>query len=397
MANVISAVKQPAGTVLVTYDDNTTRVMSADQAKANGIKVSSGGISGPASGTGYNNTAGTQFPSTDNKVLINGKETSVTDAVAQANDVKKLAIIRKNLLASGQLTKAEAKSPTSLLSKWAEIVYGAANDSDPNNKDPFNYAKSLQQAGFQSTTGVQQYEPYAQQTIYDPTKAASFITDQFQSIYHRNPTETEIKNWTDKLKNEQLKAKSAAKTTYKVINGVRTAQVTTGLDEAQWLKGKLMGTKEYKDVQNRLNSAAAQTLQGAAAANGIKLDNSQLVDWINRVKAGENIETFKSILRDQAALGMPEPVKKLLGQGVDLQSIYSPYKQVMANVLEVNPATIGLDDPVLRSAINQTGETSIYDFQRALRKDPRWQYTNNAREEVSNSVSQVLKDFGFMG
>ena len=90
-------------------------------------------------------------------------------------------------------------------------------------------------------------------------------------------------------------------------------------------------------------------------------------------------------------------VRNLLGQGVDLQSIYSPYKQVMANVLEINPETITLDDPVLRSAINQTGETSIYDFQRALRKDPRWQYTNNAREEVSNIATQVLKDFGFMG
>ena len=47
--------------------------------------------------------------------------------------------------------------------------------------------------------------------------------------------------------------------------------------------------------------------------------------------------------------------------------------------------------------IYQQGETSLYDFQRALRKDARWQYTNNAREEVSNSVMQVLKDFGFRG
>jgi membrane protein required for beta-lactamase induction len=39
----------------------------------------------------------------------------------------------------------------------------------------------------------------------------------------------------------------------------------------------------------------------------------------------------------------------------------------------------------------------LYDFQRALRKDARWQYTNNAREDVFQSVGKVLQDFGFQG
>jgi hypothetical protein len=69
----------------------------------------------------------------------------------------------------------------------------------------------------------------------------------------------------------------------------------------------------------------------------------------------------------------------------------------MAKVLEINSETIRLDDPVLRSAITSQGEMSLYDYQRALRKDPRWQYTNNAREDVSNSALQVLRDFGFQG
>jgi hypothetical protein len=43
------------------------------------------------------------------------------------------------------------------------------------------------------------------------------------------------------------------------------------------------------------------------------------------------------------------------------------------------------------------GEYTMYDFQRALRKDARWQYTNNAREDVFQSVGKVLQDFGFQG
>jgi hypothetical protein len=56
-----------------------------------------------------------------------------------------------------------------------------------------------------------------------------------------------------------------------------------------------------------------------------------------------------------------------------------------------------LSDPILRSAIGSNGEMPIYDFQRALRKDARWQYTNNAREDVFQSVGKVLQDFGFQG
>ena len=40
---------------------------------------------------------------------------------------------------------------------------------------------------------------------------------------------------------------------------------------------------------------------------------------------------------------------------------------------------------------------NLYDYQNALRKDNRWQYTQNAKTDVANSVQQVLKDFGFVG
>ena len=69
----------------------------------------------------------------------------------------------------------------------------------------------------------------------------------------------------------------------------------------------------------------------------------------------------------------------------------------MAALLELTPDSISLDDPLLRSAYSQDKEMSLYDFQRAIRKDPRWQYTDNAREEVSNAALSVLRDFGFQG
>jgi hypothetical protein len=141
-------------------------------------------------------------------------------------------------------------------------------------------------------------------------------------------------------------------------------------------------------------------LRATARSNGFDLDTSfgsSINDWLQRLAKGESIETFKNTIRGAAKLGLPDKVANLLDQGLDLKDIYAPYRNVMASVLEVAPDSINLDDKTLRMAIGPEKEMSIYDFQRTLRKDPRWQYTNNAREEASDSVLKVLRDFGFQG
>ena len=142
------------------------------------------------------------------------------------------------------------------------------------------------------------------------------------------------------------------------------------------------------------------TLRATARANGFNLDTSfgsSINDWLQRLAKGESIETFKNTIRGAAKLGLPDKVANLLDQGLDLKDIYAPYRNVMASVLEVAPDSIGLDDKTLRMAIGPEKEMSLYDFQRALRKDARWQYTDNARAESSDSVLKVLRDFGFQG
>jgi hypothetical protein len=142
------------------------------------------------------------------------------------------------------------------------------------------------------------------------------------------------------------------------------------------------------------------TLRATARANGFDLDTqfgSNINDWLQRLAKGESIETFKNTIRGAAKLGLPDKVANLLDQGLDIKDIFAPYRNVMASVLEIAPDSISLDDKTLRSAIGPEKEMSIYDFQRSLRKDPRWQYTDNARQESSTAVLGVLRDFGFMG
>jgi hypothetical protein len=102
--------------------------------------------------------------------------------------------------------------------------------------------------------------------------------------------------------------------------------------------------------------------------------------------------------RKLAAQGQPAYVRDLLAQGYNLKQVFAPYRQVMANVLEIgDPNQIDLNDPLLRSAITDKGDMNLYDFRKQLRQDNRWQYTAQAKEDVSTAALQVLRDFGFQG
>jgi hypothetical protein len=142
-------------------------------------------------------------------------------------------------------------------------------------------------------------------------------------------------------------------------------------------------------------------LKKTAAANGLDFDTqfgTQGQEWIAKILQGESPDTFKKIIRQIAKTGyqnVPQ-VTSLLDQGIDLETIYSPYKNVMASILEINPQTITLNDKTLRSAIGEK-EMTLYDWERLLRKDARWQYTDKARQEVSGIGLNVLQQLGFQG
>lgn len=102
--------------------------------------------------------------------------------------------------------------------------------------------------------------------------------------------------------------------------------------------------------------------------------------------------------RKLAAQGQPQYVRDLLAQGYNLAQVFQPYRQTMATVLEIGDADqIDLNDPLLRSAITDKGDMNLYDFKKALRQDNRWQYTEQAKADVSNAALNVLRDFGFQG
>jgi hypothetical protein len=257
--------------------------------------------------------------------------------------------------------------------------------------------------GTESGTGGGQYDPYGSLQVWDKTKTKIELNALYQDLFERDATDKEVNSIYAKIDKKQ-KDQKATVTKYKMINGVRTAVTTPGFNQGQFVTDLVKNTQEYKDTVDKktkqkesVDLLATQTLQGVADKNGITLSPDQLETFSLRVKKGEDVSIVGNDIRKLAAIGRPDNVKKLLESGVDLSTIYSPYKDVLAQTLEINPNGITLNDPALRMAIGPDKEMSLYDYQRALRKDPRWQYTDNARQTVSSGLTQVLRDFGFQG
>jgi hypothetical protein len=146
-----------------------------------------------------------------------------------------------------------------------------------------------------------------------------------------------------------------------------------------------------------------QAIQGIAKANGFRVKDivpgAQTEQQVLQAIATGAIDPNRLAqdARKLAAQGQPQYVRDLLSQGYNLDQVFQPYRQTMANILEINPDEIDLNDQTLRSAITDKGDMNIYDFKKTLKADNRWQYTENAKQEVSDVALQVLRDFGFQG
>ena len=222
--------------------------------------------------------------------------------------------------------------------------------------------------------------------VSDPTEAAGYVRSVFKSVLQRDPTAAEITKYSKALQTAEKKSPK------KTVNGVTTGGLGNPLE---FLTVEIQKLPEFAKKKTDKVALTSQSILGTAKANGVTLNQSQIDSFAKRVQDGTDIKMIDKEIRGIAALGMPDKVIKLLEQGVNLNTIYSPYRNLMATILELNPESIDLKDPTLRLAFGPDKETTIYDFEKTLRKDYRWQYTDNAKRDVSNVALKVLRDFGF--
>jgi hypothetical protein len=261
--------------------------------------------------------------------------------------------------------------------------------------------KIIETSGLKRATGEGDPRVTGTLDISNQGEAEARVEKLFQQELNRLPTPDELAKFSNRLIKEESKKSSISKAKTRKVGGVTLTEYTGGLDKDQFLVGMIRKMPEYDAKKVEAGKLTLQTLQEVAADNGLDLNKnfgqSTVNNWVERINNGEKIDTFSNLIRQTAKVGLPERVAKLIDQGTDLKSVYAPYQNLMETVLELPRGSVDLNDPTLRAAITVDKEMPLYDFEKNLRKDSRWQYTNNARQEVSDVALKVLKDFGFMG
>jgi len=253
-------------------------------------------------------------------------------------------------------------------------------------------------------------------TIPNDDALTQKINQVFKEFYGRDANQNELSIYLPQLRDKYKSPDGKSKTTVKTVYNSKGDLVSTDYLTADNLDPKLWLTDQIKTNllagKQEVNKLAIPEgpsgkyfteVKNLAAKNGIMLSDQAATDYANKIVAGTlDADTAFNTIRESAASAFPQLADKIKS-GIDLKTLADPYIQSMSNILELPYSSVDLFDPKIRSALAYTlpdgkvGTKSIYDFEKELRQDPRWQYTNNAREAVSNSALKVLKDFGFQG
>ena len=152
---------------------------------------------------------------------------------------------------------------------------------------------------------------------------------------------------------------------------------------------------EYADLADKLKAISTN--------NGISFNDNYYNDIVSAVMRGESTEedALRQI-REQAAGYWPSYSDRIIA-GSNARDLASGFLATMARDLEIDVSGIDLNDPLLRKALTGVDDKgnpapqSMWEFQMALKDDPRWMETNNAQNTISSSLSNIAKVMGGIG
>jgi hypothetical protein len=144
------------------------------------------------------------------------------------------------------------------------------------------------------------------------------------------------------------------------------------------------------------------TMKQYAASMGVNISDQTLKNQAALVvRKMATTQDFEGQLREQAKSAYPAYAAQIDG-GQTMMDIATPYMQTMSTELGIPSTSIGLQDPMIKSALNglnqqgkPTGKT-LLDFTTQLRNDPRWNQTTTARDQSMSVGRQVLSDMGLV-
>lgn len=162
----------------------------------------------------------------------------------------------------------------------------------------------------------------------------------------------------------------------------------------------LQATKTSGGLSDLSSGFIGQGLKQTANEYGVVLSQQTFNKWVSDIASGkETKETFQQYALNTAKTMFPA-LSQQLDAGLTFQQIVDPYKNVAANILEINPDSINFLDPKWSRAVsmvdgNQQRMMNYNEWGDYLRQERSfgYEYTSEARSrayEVSNNLANLF-------
>lgn len=225
----------------------------------------------------------------------------------------------------------------------------------------------------------------------------------WQELAARSPAEAQQQFSLKKEHIERLASTMGVEMVGEASSRLTHAALAGGWDD-ETLRAAISNDFKYTGSQNSQGQAATldARVRGLAGDYGVTVTDQQVGEWVAGVLSGRYADdNLNDFVRDMARSKYPG-MRGYLDQGFTVRQVAAPYTQSYAQILEVDPSSVDLTDTHLQKALQgtpdpKTGQAamqSVYDFERTLRQDSRWQYTKNAHESLTNVGQGILRDMG---
>lgn len=343
----------------------------------------------------------------------NGKDFGIYNGSQVIAKIKKLYSnqegLRKSLYEKGFISQKdyETKSEVGLNGG----ILKAANEHSVGEAQKYTVGGATSFAGFGNwfskrpaygsgsggpdTTMVETPRPEADQDI------DSF----FNEMLGRDATAAEKNDYFERLQREEKKAKRTTTTKGGVSKTVDTLLTADDYYRIRTdvLKPSVAGTDLEKIASG--NGKIAQDiseLKSYASSYGVRLDTKKALNEITAgMKPGSSgsLEAQKKSILEMSKL-LYSNLAPQIDSGLKVADIANQYAAYKSKILELPSESIDVFDNDIQAALRNGGKAgtmSYTDFEIAMRRDPRWSKTQNAREEASSYANSILKSFGLVG
>lgn len=182
--------------------------------------------------------------------------------------------------------------------------------------------------------------------------------------------------------------------------------VRMGWSQAE-LVDKISSSVNYEKMlkKDSIGGSAAEVksqLDSMSQNYGVKLGDQWKARQLASVMSGDDTVAGVQAKVQEMAMREYKAFADRIAGGETVTEIADPYVSRMTELLEMNPSAVGVDNDLIQRAMKQTGpdgkaaSMDLWTFEKEVRKDNRWQYTKNAKQEVSNVTSDLLRSFGMM-